>query len=71
MAETPKVLKKTNIFHDYCWIWKLKVNIDNTNIVCFKNGRLPQNLQFTNSNSEFEIVKEFNYLGILLAKTKI
>jgi hypothetical protein len=51
MAETPKVLKKLNIFHDYCWTWKLKVNIDNTNIVCFTNGRLPQNLQFTYSNS--------------------
>jgi glutaredoxin-related protein len=48
----------------------LKVNIENTNIVCFTNGRLPQNLQITNSNSEFEIVKEFNYLGILLTKTK-
>jgi hypothetical protein len=28
--------------------WKLKVNIDKTKIVCFKNGRLPQNLQFKN-----------------------
>ena len=30
---------------------------------------LPQNLQFTYSNSEIEIVKEFNYLGLLLTKT--
>jgi hypothetical protein len=60
---------KLNIFHDYCGSWKLKINIDNTNIVCFTNGRLPQNLQFTYSNIEFEIVKEFNYLGILLRKT--
>ena len=66
MAETPKELKKENIFHDYCWTWKLKVNIDNTHIVCFINGRLPQNVQFTNSSREFEIVKEFNYLGKLL-----
>jgi glutaredoxin-related protein len=66
MAETPKELKKENIFHDYCWTWKLKVNIDKTKIVCSTNGRLPQNLHFTNSNNEFEIVKEFNYLGILL-----
>ena len=64
MAETPKELKKENIFHDYCWTWKLKVNIDKNKIVCFINGS--QNLQFTNSNREFEIVKEFNYLGILL-----
>ena len=58
------------MFHDYCWSWKLKVNIENINIVCFTNGRLPQNLQFTYRNIEFEIVKEFNYLGILLTKTE-
>jgi hypothetical protein len=45
------------MFHDYCWIWKLEVNIDNTNIVWFTNEKLPQNLQITNSNSELEIVK--------------
>jgi hypothetical protein len=70
MAETPEDLQKQlNIFHDYCLARKLKVNIDKTKIVCFTNGRLPQNLQFTYSNSEIEIVKEFNYLGLLLAKT--
>jgi hypothetical protein len=36
--------KQLNIFHDYCLAWKLKVNIDKTKIVCFTNGRLPQNL---------------------------
>ena len=62
IAETHEDLQKQlNIFHDYCLAWKLKVNIDKTKIVCFTNGRLPQNLQFTYSNSEIEIVKEFNY----------
>jgi hypothetical protein len=70
MAETLEDLQKQlNIFHDYCLAWKLKVNIDKTKIVCFTNGRLPQNLQFTYSNREIEIVKEFNYLGLLLTKT--
>ena len=70
MAETPEDLQKQlNIFHDYCLARKLKVNIDKTKIVCFTNGRLPQNLKFTYSNSEIEIVKEFNYLGLLLTKT--
>jgi hypothetical protein len=47
MAETLEDLQKQlNIFHDYCLAWKLKVNIDKTKIVCFTNGRLPQNLQF-------------------------
>jgi hypothetical protein len=58
MAETSKDLKiKLNIFHDYCWTWKLKVNIDKCKIVCFTYRRLPQNLQFTYSNSDIEIVK--------------
>ena len=61
--------KQLNIFHDYCLAWKLKVNINKTKIVCFTNRRLPQNLQFTYSNSEIENVKEFNYLGLLLTKT--
>jgi hypothetical protein len=34
-----------------------------------ENNRIPQNLQFTFSNSEIEIVKELNYLGLLLTKT--
>jgi hypothetical protein len=70
MAETPEDLQnQLNIFHHYCLAWKLKVNIDTTKIECFTNGRLPHNLQFTNSNSEIEIVKEFHYLGLLLTKT--
>jgi hypothetical protein len=36
--------------------------------MCFTNRRLPQKLQFTYSNSEIEIVKEFHYSGILLTK---
>jgi hypothetical protein len=36
--------------------------------LCSTNRRLPQKLQFTYSNSEIEIVKEFNYFGILLTK---
>jgi lipoprotein NlpI len=37
-------------------------------MLCFTNKRLPQKLQFTYSNSDIEIVKEFNYFGILLTK---
>ena len=36
--------------------------------MCFTNRRWPQKLQFTYSNSEIEIVKEFNYFGLLLTK---
>jgi hypothetical protein len=33
-------------FHEYCLIWKLKVNTDKTKIVIVGSGRTPQNLSF-------------------------
>ena len=56
-------------FHEYCIKWKLKVNIQKTKIVVFGSGRLPQNLCFIYDNSEIEIVKQFNYLGVIFSKT--
>jgi hypothetical protein len=38
-------------------------------ILCFASGRLPNNLYFRYDNRDIEIVKEFNYLGILLNRT--
>jgi hypothetical protein len=36
----------------------------------FKNsGRTPQNLSFKYNGSEIEVVKNFNYLGIIFSKT--
>jgi hypothetical protein len=35
----------------------------------FGNGRLPQNLSFSYDNLNLEIVKNFNYLGIIFTKT--
>ena len=56
-------------FHEYCLTWKLKVNIDKTKIVIFGSGRTPQNLSFKYNGSEIEVVKNFNYLGIIFSKT--
>ena len=56
-------------FHKYCLTWKLKVNIDKTKIVIFGSGRTPQNLSFKYNGSEIEVVKNFNYLGIIFSKT--
>jgi hypothetical protein len=33
------------------------------------SGRTPQNLSFKYNGSEIEVVKNFNYLGIILSKT--
>jgi sorting nexin-29 len=56
-------------FHEYCLTWKLKVNIDKTKIVIFGSGRTHQNLSFKYDGSEIEVVKHFNYLGIISSKT--
>jgi hypothetical protein len=56
-------------FHEYCLTWKLKVNIDKTKIVIFGSGRTPHNLSFKYNGSEIEVVKNFNYHGIIFSKT--
>jgi sorting nexin-29 len=56
-------------FYEYCLTWKLKVNVDKTKIVIFGSGRTPRNLSFKYNGSEIEVVKSFNYLGIIFNKT--
>jgi hypothetical protein len=51
-------------------LWKLKVNADKTKVMVFGNGRLPQNLSFSYDNLNLEIVKNFNYLRIILTRTE-
>ena len=40
-------------------------NIDTNKIVIFWSGRTLQNLSFKYNGSEIEVVKNFNYLGII------
>jgi hypothetical protein len=35
----------------------------------FGSGRIPQNLSFKYNGSEIEVVKNFNYFGIIFSKT--
>ena len=58
-----------DIFHEYCRIWKLKVNADKTKIVIFSSGRLPRNFSFTYNGNELEIVNELTYLGLNFSRT--
>jgi hypothetical protein len=55
-------------FHEHCLTWKMKVNIDKSKIVIFGSGRTPHNLSFKYDGSEIEVVKNFNYLGIIFSK---
>ena len=55
-----------NLLLNYCNRWKLKVNVDKTKIMVFRNGGvLPENLIFYYDNQVLEIVKKFKYLGIV------
>ncbi len=70
LSEKPKELQKQlDSFQNYSDVWKLKVNVEKTKIVCFGLGRLPANLNFRYNGENIDIVKHFNYLGILLNRT--
>ena len=58
-----------NVFEQYCDIWKLTVNISKTKIMIFSGGRLPANLHFYFKGIKVEIVSEYKYLGIFLARS--
>ena len=69
--ERRQMISKRNwmLFYEYCNLWKLKVNTDKTKVMVFGNGRLPQYLSFSYDNLNLEIVKNFNYLGIIFTRT--
>ncbi|MEW8547414.1 MAG: reverse transcriptase family protein, partial [Candidatus Thiodiazotropha sp.] len=58
-----------NIFESYCETWKLKVNTNKTKIMIFSGGRIPKNQKFYFKGQEIEIVNEYKYLGIFLARS--
>jgi hypothetical protein len=43
----------------------MKENVNKTNIMVFGFGKLRQNLKFTYKKVDIEIVKQFNYLGVI------
>ena len=45
LSERPNELQnQLNSFQNYSEVWKLKVNVEKTKVVCFGSGRLPANL---------------------------
>ena len=70
LAESANDLQEQlNAFSEYCDTWKLKVNVDKTKVLVFGFGRLQENLKFSYKNEDIEIVKQFNYLGVIFTKT--
>ena len=69
LAESAEDLQvQLNAFGEYCDNWKMKVNVNKTKIMVFGFGKLRQNLKFTYENVDIEIVKPFNYLGLIFTK---
>ena len=65
MSETSDGLQTLlNNFYEYSKLWKLKVNIDKTKIMC----RTAENVHFLYNEKEIESVTEFNYLGVTFTK---
>jgi hypothetical protein len=60
---------RLNLLQEYCIKWKLKVNIDKTKIMISFKGTLPTNIHFKYGDKEFEIVKDFLYLGITFSRS--
>ena len=57
-----------DIIHEYCSMWKLKVNINKTKAMIFSRGRSNDDIVFRYNNEVIDIVKKFNYLGIVFSK---
>ena len=55
-----------NSLEVYCKEWILKINVQQTTIVIFRNGgKLYDNEKFyINNNTEIEVVNKFTYLGL-------
>jgi len=68
-AESKDELQRSlDVQLEYCNRWKLVGNTRKIKIMIFKkSGRLPNNTVFKFDNVEIEIVKNFNYLGIVLS----
>lgn len=70
LAESAENLQnQLTAFGEYCDTWKMKVNVDKTKIMVFGMGKVNPNVRFLYQNIELEIVKDFNYLGVIFTKT--
>lgn len=65
---TDDLQKQLDSFNEYCNVWKLKVNVTKTKVMNFSRDRMLSNLHFNIDGTDVEIVKEFNYLDILLSR---
>ncbi len=69
MSETAEGLQQgLNILQTYCMKWKLTVNTLKTKCMVFRKGGLPRSeIQFLYNGIHLEIVKHFQFLGVVFS----
>ncbi len=56
-----------NILQNWCFKWRLAVNVDKTKIMHFRNkNMILTNVNFTINGQSLEIVEQYKYLGIIM-----
>ena len=67
LAETPEGLQSMlHSLERYTNYWNLKVNVDKTKVVIFRNGgKIKENEIWFYDNKQLDVVNEFKYLGLL------
>ena len=58
-----------DILHDYCNRWKLLLNTEKSQIVCFKKGRRSHSEKWKYGDHELKVVTSLSYLGIRISAT--
>jgi len=71
LADSPTSLQlMINRLHLYCTTWNLKVNLDKSKVVVFRNGGRPAKREKWNINGKpIEVTNHYKYLGVLLTST--
>ncbi len=71
MAENASDLQHlVDILHAWCFKWRLKVNVDKTKIIHFRNKNRPKSdFDFCINSVPLEYVSEYKYLGIILTES--
>jgi len=68
LADTPTSLQMMiNELHHYCSTWNLKVNLEKSKVIVFRNGGRPaKNEKWRINGRTIEVTNMYKYLGVLL-----
>ena len=61
--------KALDNFHEYCTLWKLKINITKANVVIF-NSKRNRNLSFSIGGKTISKKYSYKYLGFISSKSE-